>query len=127
MKGEKRMSSRNPIMEMMAISTRAGSRIPPSEYDIRRLRELWDSELKDIEDVDCWIPIRLVTMLEVFLRHWVERLVDFGAPYVERASKLKLDLKFDFAIVTSVHGKLVSLGQIVGHSVPASRFDAIVG
>jgi hypothetical protein len=55
--------------------------------------------------------------LRCFLRSWLQRLIDRGAPYVERASKLNLNLKYDFAIAHSLQGGAVSFGELFSHSV----------
>jgi hypothetical protein len=41
---------------------------------------------QDQQLLDELIPARIVTLLEVFVRTWIEDLVDKGAPYVERAA-----------------------------------------
>jgi len=53
-------------------------------------------------------------------------MVDHGAPYVERAANLKIDLKYDFAVAISLHGRVVTLGQLIAHSVPLSTLGNIV-
>ena len=114
------------LAQILAIKQRAGrhSRVP-SHWDLERLREIWEKQLIGIEPIDELLPIRIVTLLEVFLRHWIEVLVDHGAPYVERAAKLKVELKYDFAVAASVQGGAVTLGQLISHSVPLSRMDTI--
>src|ERR1700730_13809217 len=116
---------RDRIAELLSIRQRAGKyKRTPSKSDLDRLKDIWDKQLKGIDPTDELIPIRVVTILEVFLRHWVETLIDHGAPYVERASKLKVDLKYDFAIARSLQGGSVSLGQLIAHSLSLSRIDS---
>jgi uncharacterized protein YecT (DUF1311 family) len=114
--------ARDRIAELLAIKQRAGKykRIP-SRSDLDRLKEVWDKQLKGIDPTDELIPIRIVTILEVFMRHWIETLVDYGAPYVERASKLKVDIKYDFAVAHSLQGGSVTLGQLIAHSISLSQ------
>jgi Lysozyme inhibitor LprI len=117
---------RDRIAELSLIRHRQGKyRRMPSKYDLEELKRVWNNQLKGVDPVDELVPIRIVTLLEVFLRYWIEALIDHGAPYVERASNLKLDLKYDFAIARSLQGGSVTLGQLIAHSVSLSRVDAL--
>jgi uncharacterized protein YecT (DUF1311 family) len=68
---------------------------------------------------------RYVTLLEVFCRYWVQKLIDSGSPYVERAVGLKADVKYDLALVRSLHGQTISLGLLLSNSVSLSNIDSI--
>jgi uncharacterized protein YecT (DUF1311 family) len=116
---------RDRIAELTLIKQRAGKykRIP-SKSDLDQLKDVWNRQLKGVGPTDELIPIRIVTILEVFLRHWIETLIDHGAPYVERASKLKIDLKYDFPIASSLQGGLVTLGQLIAHSVSLNQVES---
>jgi uncharacterized protein YecT (DUF1311 family) len=119
---------RDRIVELLSIRQRAGKyKRAPSKFDLERLKDTWHNQLKGIDPTDELIPIRIVTILEVFLRHWIEALIDHGAPYVERASKLKVDVKYDFAIAHSLQGGSVSLGQLIAHSLSLSRIESFCG
>jgi uncharacterized protein YecT (DUF1311 family) len=91
---------------------------------LERLKDIWDTQLKGFGQICELIPIRVVTIVEVFLRHWIETLIDHGAPYVERASNLKVDLKYDFAIARSLQGGSITLGQLIAHSLSLNRLDS---
>jgi hypothetical protein len=71
--------------------------------------------------------MRAVTLLEVFSREWVARLVDHGAPYVQRAEPLTKSVKFDFLLSAALQGKHLTLGEIVAHEVALNSFEQIVG
>jgi uncharacterized protein YecT (DUF1311 family) len=118
--------ARDRIAELLAIKQRAGKykRIP-RKSDLDRLKEVWDKQLKGVDPSDEFIPIRIVTILEVFVRHWIETLIDYGAPYVERASKLKVDIKYDFAVAHSLQGGSVTLGQLIAHSISLNQVSAV--
>jgi hypothetical protein len=117
---------RDHISEVLAIKQRAGKyRRIPSHFDLVALKKTWETQLKGVGPSDELIPIRIVTMIEVFLRHWIETFIDHGAPYVERASKLGANIKYDFAIAHSLQGGSVTLGQLLAHSVSLSRLDSI--
>lgn len=117
---------RDRITELTLIKQRAGKyKRVPSKADLDQLKDVWDRQLKGVGPTDELIPIRIVTIIEVFLRHWIETLIDHGAPYVERASKLKMDLKYDFAVARSLQGGSVTLGQLIAHSVSLNRVEAL--
>jgi uncharacterized protein YecT (DUF1311 family) len=118
--------ARDRVAELAQVRKRAGKggQRGRARSDLYRLKRAWEGELKGVYLSDELVPVRIVTILEVFIRDWIEELIDHGAPYVERASKLKVDLKYDFAIAHSLQGKLVSLGQLIADSVSLSRFEA---
>jgi len=116
---------RDRIAELLSIRQRAGKyKRAPSKFDLERLKDTWHNQLKGIDPTDELIPIRIVTILEVFLRHWIEELIDRGAPYVERAAKLKVDVKYDFAIARSLQGGSITLGLLIAHSLSFSQIES---
>jgi uncharacterized protein YecT (DUF1311 family) len=119
--------ARDRVSELMSIKERAGRDFsPPSEYDLTQLEITWHEKLKGISPADELVPIRIVTILEVFGRRWIGKLINFGAPYVERAAKLKVDVKYDFAIASSLQGGAVTLGDVVAHSVSLNAFEQYI-
>jgi hypothetical protein len=116
---------RDRVEELLSIRQRSGKyRRMPSKYDLERLKDIWQRQLKGIDPTDELILIRVVTIVEVFLQHWIEVLIDHGDPYVERASKLKVDIKYDFAIAQSLQGGSITLGQLIAHSLSLNRIDS---
>lgn len=116
---------RDRISELMLIKQRAGKyKRVPSHYDIAALKRTWETRRDGIGSDGDLVPIRIVTIIEVFLRHWIEVFIDHGAPYVERASRLG-SIKYDFAIARSLQGGSISLGQLIAHSVSLGNLDAI--
>jgi hypothetical protein len=118
--------ARDRIEELLSIKQRAGKyRRVPSYGDLSTLRMFWEENERVGSPIAELIPVRIVTLIEVFLRHWIQVLVDHGAPYVERAAKLNANIKYDFAIARSLQGGSISLGELMGHSVSLSQFDTI--
>jgi hypothetical protein len=73
-----------------------------------------------------FIPIRLVTILEVFTRDWVAEIIDSGEPYTSRAADiLKGSLKIDFALAQALVGKHLTFGELVAHDVPVNGIGDI--
>jgi len=71
------------------------------------------------------LPARIVTLVEVFCRYWIQKLIDHGPPYVERAASLKVDVKYDLQLVHSLQGQTVTLGFLISNSVPLSSITSI--
>src|ERR1017187_5627690 len=126
------MTKRDPVSEVLEVRSRSGSR----SVLIDSLTMLWRarpsfqfglaSEARPspvpsqprTTPVRDFFPIRLVTLLEVFTRRWLERLIDHGAPYLANAAALvQSGSKFDFATAMAIQGKKVSIGQLVAHGV----------
>src|SRR5258708_34542442 len=71
--------------------------------------------------------ITAVTLLEVFTRANIAELIDHGMEYTKRAIELSKNLKMDFALVQSIQGRVITLGDIVAQSVSVTPFPQILG
>lgn len=110
--------ARDRVAEIGAIRGRKGlwGARTRAQAEVRRI----DAAVEDDKvpaDAD-YLPIRLVTALEVFTRECVAELVDHGEPYTGRARSLVKDLKFDFDLTQALVGKKVSFGELASHSIP---------
>ena len=96
-----------------------------STEGIDALLNSWNNTSKSLTTFTDFYPMRAVTLLEVFTRNWLGKLVDHGAPFLERAAKLmeKSSPKLDFPIALALQGKRFSLGDLVAHSVPLNQFE----
>jgi hypothetical protein len=118
--------ARDRISELESIKQRAGKfKRMPSHGDLNVLRAFWEQNKRLTHPVSELIPVRIVTLLELFLRNWVQTFIDRGAPYVERAAKLNANIKYDFAIARSLQGGSISLGELIGHSISLNKLDAV--
>jgi hypothetical protein len=86
-------------------------------YDLQRLGELWRSKSEDAADFADFIPMRLVTIIEVFTREAIRELVDAGSPYLEKAEALSKGAKLDFALLAGLQGRKVSIGPHRSHGI----------
>src|SRR5216683_2253667 len=48
-------------------------------------------------------------------------------PYANRALEFSKNLKIDYALVQSIQGRVVTLGDVVGHSVSVNSFGQMLG
>jgi uncharacterized protein YecT (DUF1311 family) len=72
-------------------------------------------------------PIRAVTILEVFTRAHVGSLIDHAKRYRDNAVQLTNNLKIDFSMGWEVQDRVITLGDIVAHSIPTTAFVQILG
>ena len=72
-----------------------------------------------------YFPVALIACLEGYLRMAIKDLVDAGEPYLSNAEKPASSVKLDFSLLRAVHGKSVTVGEIVSHGVPISRLEHI--
>ena len=94
--------------------------------EVQRIAQFW-SERRDSErEFIDFIPMRLVTIIEVFFREIIREIVDNGQPYIDRAEKLVRGAKIDFIFASNVHVQKLSIGDIVAHSVPFSNPTQII-
>jgi uncharacterized protein YecT (DUF1311 family) len=93
---------------------------------VEQLRRIFDGRGNSDSTVIEFIPIRLVTILEVFLRETIREIVDSGEPYLSRAEKLTKGMKIDLAFAAHVDQENLSIGDFVAHAVPLSRLESIL-
>lgn len=73
-----------------------------------------------------FVPIRLVTIIEVFLRGVIAELVDGDAAVFERADKLVKGAKIDLAFAAHVNRHDLTIGDFVAHTVSLNGVDGIM-
>lgn len=83
-----------------------------------------DHDQTDVE-LTRYFPVALIACIEGFFRLAIRELVDAGEPYLSNAERLAASLKLDFTVIKAVHGKAVTIGELVGHIVSLSRLDHV--
>lgn len=86
-----------------------------------------NSHLKRDNEIHRYIPISTISFAESYFRTVVKELIDFGTPYSENAANFNRtkDIKFDFAVVQAIQGKLVTVGDFVSHLLPMNNLEDI--
>jgi hypothetical protein len=87
-------------------------------------RAFKDHDQRNIE-LTRYFPVALVACIEGYFRLAIKELVDAGEPYLTNAERPASSMKLDFMVVRAIHGKAVTVGELVAHSVPLSRLDHI--
>jgi len=72
-----------------------------------------------------YFPVALIACLEGYFRMAIKDIIDAGEPYLSNAEKPASSVKLDFSLLRAVHGKAVTVGEIVSHGVPLSRLQHI--
>lgn len=72
-----------------------------------------------------YIPIRVVTLLELFFRSWVATLIDFGPPFLGNAKALDTAVRIDLEGILDLRSQNLTVGEMVSHFVVFDDFDSI--
>lgn len=72
-----------------------------------------------------YVPVALVACYEGFFRLAVKEFIDTGSPYLERAAKLSGGMKFDFEMLTILHNKKFTIGEVIAHNLSWSNLANI--
>ena len=73
-----------------------------------------------------FVPIRLVTVLEVFLREVIAELVDGDEAVFERVDQLVKGARTNLAFAAHVDRRELTIGDFVAHTVSLNGVDGIV-
>ncbi len=95
-------------------------------HDIDRLMKEADAVSGSSPEFIEFIPIRLVTILEVFLRGVIAELIDERDDYFERSDKLVKGAKFDLAFAAHIDRRELTIGDFVAHAVSLNNVESII-
>lgn len=70
-----------------------------------------------------YFPVALIACVEGYFRIAIRDLIDAGEPYLSNAEKPASSIKVDFSVLRAVHGKEVTVGELVAHGVQVSRLE----
>ena len=80
---------KNVVAEITEIKSRQGQLHRVAiETRVDHLEREWNSVTQKSTAVAAFVPIGLVTCIEVFFRSFMADLIDFGSPYAERSEAL---------------------------------------
>jgi len=120
------MAIRDRVADILEIKRR-GQHHGGLHYDLRSLTESWNHYPQKNLETAAFFPIRAVTLIEVFTRAWIATFVDFGKPYVERATAFTKNIKIDYELLREIQGRTITLGDVIAHSVSLNSFGQIAG
>ena len=70
-----------------------------------------------------YFPVALIACIEGYFRMVIQELIDAGEPFLSNAEAT--GQKIDFSILRAIHGKTITVGEMVAHSVSISSFEHI--
>jgi len=119
--------TRDIIQEIAEVRQRRRFGSAMSELPMRlyALEHAFEEHDKSQSELTRYFPVALIACVEGYFRMAIKELVDAGDPYLRNAEKPASSLKLDFSIVRAVHGKAITVGELVAHGVPLSRLDHI--
>lgn len=94
--------------------------------EIQSLAEKADAVVDTAYEYTNFIPIRLVTILEVFLRGQIAELVNSNESYFERGEKLVRGAKIDLAFASHVDRRELTVGDFVAHAVSLNSIESVM-
>lgn len=96
--------------------------LPMRLFDLERSFKALDK--KEVELIR-YFPVALIACVEGYFRMVIKELIDSGEPYLSNSEKSASSLKLDFSLLRAVHGKTITVGELVAHSVQLSRLEHI--
>lgn len=72
-----------------------------------------------------YFPVAIIACIESYFRMAIGDLIDAGDPYLTNAEKLASSVKLDFSVLRAIHGKAITVGELIGHGVQLSRLEHI--
>jgi uncharacterized protein YecT (DUF1311 family) len=120
---------KNRVQQILEWRTRRGR--TPADYrvlfELEDLRRSWDKSRETQSDtLQDFFPVRLVTLVEVFVREWLRKIVDAGDPYLQRAESLTRNVKLDFAFLAALQGRHITVGDLVAHAISLSDLPQLL-
>jgi hypothetical protein len=89
------------------------------------LEQAFKEHDRNKRELSRYFPVALIACVEGYFRIAIKELIDAGEPYLSNAEKPASSMKIDFSIVRAVHGKSVTVGELVAHGIPLSRLDHV--
>jgi hypothetical protein len=123
---------RDTIQQIVEIRQRRRFGSTMSELSVRlfalerTFKKLDEIKLDEIEtELFRYFPVALIACVEGYFRMAIKDLIDAGEPYLTNAEKPASSFKLDFSVLRAVHGKTITVGELVAHSVQLSRLEHI--
>lgn len=104
---------------------RFGSAMTELPFRLSALERAFKKHDQMNDELTRYFPVALVACMEGYFRMAIKELIDAGDPYLSNAERQASSLKLDFTLIRAIHGKAITVGELIGHNVPLSRIDHI--
>lgn len=117
--------TRDIIQEISEIRQRRqfGSAMAELPLRLFALEEAFKKHDKSESELIRYFPVALIACIEGYFRMAIKDLIDAGDPYLSNAEKPASSIKLDFSVLRAVHGKTITVGELVAHGVQLSRLE----
>lgn len=118
---------RDIIQEIVEVRQRQQFGIAMAELSSRllALEHAFKKHDKSENELIRYFPVALIACVESYFRIAIKDLIDAGEPFLSNAEKPSSSIKLDFSVLRAVHGKAITVGELVAHGVQLSRFEHI--
>lgn len=72
-----------------------------------------------------YYPIALVACIEAFYRLAIKELIDSEKRFLESSERLISNFKFDFEIIKALHGRKITIGELISHKIRINNLNDI--
>jgi hypothetical protein len=119
--------TRDIIQEIADVRQRRrfGSAMAELPMRLFTLEQAFKAHDKNEAELIRYFPVALIACVEGYFRMVIKDLIDAGEPYLTNAEKPASSLKLDFSLLRAVHGRTITVGELVAHSVRLSRLEHI--
>lgn len=117
--------TRDIIQEIAEVRHRRrfGSAMAELPLRLFALEHAFKKHDKSEDELTRYFPVALIACVEGYFRMAIKELVDAGEPYLSNAEKQAFSIKLDFSVLRAIHGKTITVGEFVAHSVQLSRLE----
>lgn len=121
--------ARDIIQEIANVRERRrfGSAMAELPLRLLTLEQAFKSHDRKQTELARYFPVALIACMEGYFRMVIRDLIDSGEPYLTNAEKATSNLKPDFAVMRAVHGRKITIGELVSHGIPISRLEHVDG
>lgn len=117
--------TRDIIQEIAEVRQRRrfGSAMAELPLRLFALEHAFKKHDKSENELIRYFPVALIACVEGYFRMAIKDLIDAGEPYLSNAEKPASSVKLDFSVLRAVHGKTITVGELVAHGVQLSRLE----
>lgn len=117
--------TRDIIQEIAEVRQRRrfGSAMTELSLRLFALEHAFKKHDKSENEMTRYFPVALIACVEGYFRMAITDLIDAGEPYLSNAEKPASSIKLDFSVLRAVHGKTITVGELVAHGVQLSRLE----
>lgn len=122
-------AKRDFVAEIVRKRERTGSPSPWELFEtkIGELKRAWTAQEPSDAATPDFFLIRAITIIEAFTKRSIAVLADHGEPFADRAITLaeKRSIKLDFELFRGLHGRRITLGEVLAHGVKVSDMSSV--